>query len=542
MDGRAGQIMPRAVFTALDKGRLARGHSAVALILAFCGTALVTIVALGAPSLASVDISGLWPILRFTLAQAFLSTLISVSLAIPAAFALDQFRTFPGRSAVIALFGLPLSLPALAGAFGILALLGRNGWLAQVLGGTGFAVRPNIYGLSGVLIAHVFFNFPLAVRLFLNVLETVPEPTWKLAAALRMSALQRFRILCAPVLRASFPGVCALIFLLCMTSFTLVLVLGGGPSAATLEVAIYQSLTFDLDLGRAAALTLIQIALACAALGAQALAGAAPDLSGGGGRSRWSPALAGRERLAAAAVILVSVLFVAAPFAAIIADGIRADHPGILTSERFGLALRNSFLIAAAAASAAVTQAAALAAASFSAQQSNSAARGLFRLVPALALAFPPVVLGAGWFILAARGGNPDTAAIPLVIAVNAVMALPFAQRILEPAFSAAAARNDRLCQSLRIAGINRLRLVDFPSLRRPLMMALLFAMALSLGDFGAIALFGSGGLETLPSLLFAKLGSYRTDDAAGIALYLTLLSTMLAAAANWLQKGGSHE
>ena len=64
--------------------------------------------------------------------------------------------------------------------------------------------------------------------------------------------------------------------------------------------------------------------------------------------------------------------------------------------------------------------------------------------------------------------------------------------------------------------------------------------MALSLGDFGAVALFGGGGMETLPSLLFAKLGSYRTDDAAGIALYLTLLAAMLAAAANWLQRSGA--
>jgi thiamine transport system permease protein len=534
--------MARAVFTALDKGRLARGHGALALILAFCGTALVTIVSLGAPSLAYADLSGLWPILRFTLLQAFLSTLISVVLAIPAAFALDQFRTFPGRGAIIALFGLPLALPALAGAFGILALLGRNGYAAQALESAGIGFKPDIYGLSGVLIAHVFFNFPLAVRLFLNALQTIPEPYWKLSATLRMSALQRLRILCLPVLRASLPGISGMIFLLCMTSFTLVLVLGGGPSAATLEVAIYQSLTYDLDLPRAAALTLIQIALAGAALAALALAGAAPDLSGSGGRSRWSPALTSNEKLTAAAIIIFSAIFVAAPFAAIAADGLRADHLGILASERFALALRNSAFIAASSSAAAVLLSVSIAAAGYTAERTGSAARGMFQLLPGLVLAFPPIVLGAGWFILAVRGGNPDSVAAPMVIAINAVMALPFALRILIPAFAAAAARNDRLCQSLRLSGFNRLRLVDFPSLRRPLIMALLFAMALSLGDFGAIALFGSDRLVTLPSLLFAKLGSYRTDDAAGIALYLTLLAAFLAAAANWLQRSSPHE
>ncbi len=497
---------------------------------------------LGAPGLADADVGGLWPILRFTLLQAFLSSLMSVALAIPAAFALDQFRTFPGRSAIVALFGLPLSLPALAGAFGILALLGRNGWAAQALENLGIAFRPDIYGLSGVLIAHVFFNFPLAVRLFLNALETIPKPSWKLAATLRMSAMQRFKFLCLPVLRASLPGVAGMIFLLCMTSFTLVLVLGGGPSAATLEVAIYQSLTYDLDLPRAAALTLIQIALAGAALAALSLTGAAPDLSGGGGRSRWSTALAGSEKFAAAAIIMASALFTAAPFAAIIADGLRADHLGIFASARFALAVKNSALIAVSSAAIAVTLSMALAAAGHTTERSNAAARVLFQLVPGLVLAFPPIVLGAGWFILTLRGGSPDSASAFLVVAINAVMALPFALRILAPVFSAAAARNDRLCQSLRISGFGRMRLIDFPSLRRPLVMALLFAMALSLGDFGAIALFGSDRLVTLPSLLFAKLGSYRTDDAAGIALYLTLLAAMLAAAANRLQRNERND
>jgi thiamine transport system permease protein len=534
--------MARAVFTALNRGRLARGYGALGLILAFCGTALVTILSLGAPSLADADVSGLWPILRFTLLQAFLSTLISVALSIPAAFALDQFRTFPGRNAIIALFGLPLSLPALAGAFGILALLGRNGWAAQALEGAGFSFKPNVYGLSGVLIAHVFFNFPLAVRLFLNALETIPAPYWKLAATLRMSALQRFNILCLPVLRASLPGICGLIFLLCMTSFTLVLVLGGGPNASTLEVAIYQSLTYDLDLSRAAALTLIQIALAGAALAALARTGMASPLSAEGARSRWSPALDAGEKTAAIVLIAVSAIFVAAPFAAIIGDGLRADHAGILTAEKFLLALRNSAAIAALSASAAVTAALALTSAAYTAERTGSAARGLFQLTPSLVLAFPPIVLGAGWFIVSLRAGNPDSRALLLVIAINAVMALPFALRILSPAFASAAAKNDRLCQSLRIAGLNRVRHIDLPSLRRPLVMALMFAMALSMGDFGAIALFGSDALVTLPSLLFAKLGAYRTDDAAGIAFYLTLLSAALAAAASWLQRNGANE
>ena len=64
--------------------------------------------------------------------------------------------------------------------------------------------------------------------------------------------------------------------------------------------------------------------------------------------------------------------------------------------------------------------------------------------------------------------------------------------------------------------------------LRRPLATGFAFAMALSLGDLGVIALFGSDSVQTLPYLLLARMGSYRTDDAAGLALLLGLLCLAL--------------
>ena len=64
--------------------------------------------------------------------------------------------------------------------------------------------------------------------------------------------------------------------------------------------------------------------------------------------------------------------------------------------------------------------------------------------------------------------------------------------------------------------------------LRRPLMTGAAFAMALSLGDLGVIALFGSDSVQTLPYLLLGRMASYRTDDAAGLALLLGLLCLAL--------------
>jgi len=48
--------------------------------------------------------------------------------------------------------------------------------------------------------------------------------------------------------------------------------------------------------------------------------------------------------------------------------------------------------------------------------------------------------------------------------------------------------------------------------------------MALSLGDLGVIALFGTQDFVTLPALIYRQMGSYRFDEAIGTALVLSAL------------------
>ena len=73
------------------------------------------------------------------------------------------------------------------------------------------------------------------------------------------------------------------------------------------------------------------------------------------------------------------------------------------------------------------------------------------------------------------------------------------------------------------ILGWYRWRWLYWPRLRRPVALALAYGVALSLGDFGVIALFGSPGEPTLPMLLYQQLGSYQVANAAGTGLWLLL-------------------
>jgi thiamine transport system permease protein len=447
-------------------------------------------------------------VLTFTLVQAGLSSVLSLALGLPLARALAQHRHFAGRALLVRLLNLPLALPAVVVVIGLVEVYGTNGWLGGLF---------SLYGLPGILLAHVFFNAPLAARLLLAEIERLPEERWKLGAALGFGAAERWRHVEWPALRASLPGLALLIFLLCAASFAVVVTLGGGPGATTLEVAIYQALRADFDPRRAAALALIQLVL-CAgpALLAQRW---------GGLQSGWwtvSGAVRHHAQQGVLATTLDGALIAAAaflllpPLLALTASGL----PNLSLSPTVLKAAATSLALGAASASLALLLAWPLAAAG---------ARSTFwrrAAAPAVLVAWivPPAVIATGWFIILAAGSGSIVLAAALVVTMNAMMALPFTHGALAPAVAQAAAHHDRLCQALDIAGWNRFWRIDLPALARPLALALTMALVLSLGDLTAIALFGTHDFLTLPALIYRQMGSYRFDEAIGTALLLGLM------------------
>ncbi|WP_280775977.1 ABC transporter permease subunit [Rhizobium sp. SG_E_25_P2] len=512
-----------------DRVWISAGFLSLAGILLFVALAVAALLA-AAPEASYPPLPYLAHLTAFTLWQAFLSTLLSVAVAVPVALALARRGAFPGRGIVAALLVLPLGLPVLPAVFGLIEIWGRQGLANDILVWFG-APRLSIYGLAGILIAHVFFNLPLAVRFLLTGLDAVPRDEWRLAASLGFSRLSLFRFVEGPALLRALPGAAGLIFMLCMTSFTIILTLGGGPATSTLEVAIYQALKFDFDPARALALTLLQIALTGLVFQALRLA---PDVEEAGSTLSSRPfrpdAVGLIATLSDGAIILLFTIFVAAPLAAATFAGLNADLLHLISDPLFHRALAISLGIAIAAGLFSTLLGYTL----LEARRrfaSGSLARRSLGLTDFILL-LPPLALGAGWFVLQLRLVWLGAGAPFAVIVINALMAMPFVARALGPALDSHALRTERLALSLGVTGWNRLRLIDWPALKTPFLTALAFAMALSLGDLGAIALFGDQNFITLPALLYAKLGSYRGTDAAGLSLILGLVCLALMAPA----------
>lgn len=446
-----------------------------------------------------------WAALKFTLWQAAVSAFLSVLFAIPVARALAR-RNFPGRRLMIAVMGAPFILPTIVAILGLLAVFGGNG-LVNRIGEPIGVPRLDIYGYHGVILAHVFFNLPLAVRLILQAWLAIPTERFRLAASLNAPV---WRVLEWPMLLRICPGAFAVIFVICLGTFAVALTLGGGPRATTIELAIYQAVRFEFDLGKAATLAFIQLGLGgIAGLVAFSLA---PKSGFGLGLDREMPRWDGASslsRIVDFSSICLAATFLITPLACIFLAGL----PSILDMppEVWAAAWRSVIL-------AFCTTLLTISIAVFMLNRAGEIASILGISVSAL-------VLGTGYFLILQPFVRPTDVALEVTLIVNTMMALPFVLRILRPVMEDAQSDYGRLAATLGLRGFRLWRIAYLPRLKRPLGFAAGLTAALSMGDLGAIALFSNGENATLPLQIYRLMGSYQMDAAQSAALLLLSLS-----------------
>ncbi len=486
------------------------GHLAATLVATMILGTLVA-VALRADSIHGLTTAD-WSALRFTIKQAVLSSVLSVALAIPVARALAR-RRFWGRRVMILIMGAPFILPVIVAIFGLLQVFGRSGWVSDILGL--FGLPPvQIYGLHGVVLAHMFFNLPLATRLILQGWQEIPAERFRLAAQLGCSGRALFRLIELPMLSRIVPAVLAVIFSICLTSFAVALTLGGGPGATTIELAIYRAFTYDFDLGRAALLSSVQLALTGMAAFLALRLSRTNSLGSGLDRvlRRWDtggPLIDGFW-------IFLAGTFLIMPLASVVLSGL----VGLLSlplsvlkaaATSLGVATVSTVLLMALALPMAVTVA--------------SGRRSFVEISGVLGIAASPLVIGTGLFVLTQSWVNPVKMALPVTALVNAIMALPFALRILVPAACDTVDLYGRLALSLDMRRRTFFTRILIPRMLPQIGFAAGLSAALSMGDLGVIMLFSDPRIVTLPLEIYHLMGAYQMGTAASGSLLLLILS-----------------
>ncbi|MCF6326381.1 MAG: hypothetical protein L3J21_03700 [Devosiaceae bacterium] len=460
-------------------------------------------------------------LIRMSLIQAALSTAISLIVGIALAWSLNRLR-FWGRSIIISLLATAIVAPGLVIALGLISVWGRAGWIADFADLFAFNWPGGIFGLFGIVLAHTVLNGAFAAHLLLARLSAIPAQKLKLAQSLVLAPWQRFAILDWPAISSALPSLASIIFLLTFTSFPIVLLLGGGPSNQTLEVAIYSAVRLDFDLKTAAMLALVQLGI-CVAIILPTL-GSTQNFSNSGNTSSHHWPDRGIVKFIQIAILIIAIFGFTSPLLAVLQKGLGPEFFETITRPSFIKAAQNSLILGTI--SAAITLFVAIRIAMTMAITRSKIAKAVF-VTPIFAyLVMPSVVLSLGFFIGSRNLGISNAVAAPMVLIIaNVLLALPFVYAMIAPAIKSIHSRYDKQARALNLSGFKRWQLVERPLLGREIGLALALTFSFSLGDLGVISLFGTAEFSTLPWQMFRAMGAYRNNDAATIAAIMLLIS-----------------
>lgn len=487
-------------------------------------------------------------VLLFTFYQATLSTFLTLLIGLPSAYLFARYD-FRGKSLLRALTAVPFMLPTVVVAAGFSALLGPRGLVHNLFPLFSFQFAGT---LTAILVAHVFYNTTIIIRVVGNALSSL-DP--KLEAAARSLGADSFHVwwkVVLPILRPSILAASLLVFLFDFTSFGVILLLGGSQFA-TLEVEIYLRVLKLPNLPLAALLSVIQLicTLIVSLLYTRALARTTVQTAPRSAESNIRrPRTLGEKAFVTAFTLLLTSYFLlplsSLPLRSLFrleADrgqrgevqyGFTTDYYTELFVNRRGSVFYVPPIRAAANslgyAGATVIISLLLGfPAAFALSRPTRLERILDPLI-ILPLGSSAVMLGLGFII-----SFGVWLTLPLLVPfAHTLVALPFVIRTLQPAIASIPDRLRQAAASLGASPLEVWKNIDLPILRRATLTAATFAFTVSLGEFGATLLISRPEYPTIPVAIerfLSQPGGLNYGQAMAMAtllMLLTLISILL--------------
>jgi ABC-type Fe3+ transport system permease subunit len=182
-------------------------------------------------------------VVLLTFGLALAATVLSVVLSVPVALALR--RKLPGHRAFRLMVLVPLVVPGLIGALGLLIFWGPRGWFNLLL--TQILFLPPLvvtYTLPGLILFYLWLYFPYTCVTTLAALESL-DPAIEEAA--EVAGADRWQLLRHILLPLATPGILAgsvLTFMAAFGAFSVPLIAGGNYRP--LAVSIYKEIAVPI--------------------------------------------------------------------------------------------------------------------------------------------------------------------------------------------------------------------------------------------------------------------------------------------------------
>lgn len=214
--------------------------------------------------------SGIHHVFYITALYTVACVILSISVGLGSALLLD--KAFRGRAAARALVTIPWAAPPVAVALIFIWIYnGQYGIFTHLLEWLGLGSQAGSWldmpdhALPAILITTVWQIFPFSSVVLLAALQAVPEELHEASIIDRADPLSRFKAVTWPVIQPTVALLVLFITIWSLRRFDLIwLMTQGGPIGATntLVIELYRNAFVNFDLGLAAALGMIGVAIA----------------------------------------------------------------------------------------------------------------------------------------------------------------------------------------------------------------------------------------------------------------------------------------
>lgn len=487
-------------------------------------------------------------ILSFTINQSLVSTLISLLIGLPGAYLLSNYD-IKGKKLILGICAIPFVLPSILVILGFVSFYGNNGFLNQILMNLFNLEEPPLkilYSYQAIILAHAFYNFPVILLLVTTYWSNL-DPKYEMSSY--VFGATRIQTFFNITLRRILPSILSsslLVFLFCFTSFSIILVLGGGPKYTTMEVEIYRRARINMDISGSAAYSIVSIVFCIALLVLYLVSQKHISSSDSVVSTTYKKAKKPTTKIGkifSSIYFIFAGIFILSPIFSIIIKSCFAtvsrssqkvftlkyyrqlfgmeSTSGVMSDATFAIltSLKIAIIVG-------VLTIPIVLSLSIATKRKNSFSSSIIELIGMLPLAISSVIIGLGYYLIASK--VPHLSGIALVVLAHLVIALPFALRIVTPELEKIPKIYAQSAMTLGAKPFRSFIDIELPLLKNALIKAAIFSFATSMGEINATLVLASSKIETIPVVMYRLIGSYNFAGASALGTILIIVCAIV--------------
>ncbi|MDB9776812.1 hypothetical protein OAB63_03525 [Alphaproteobacteria bacterium] len=445
--------------------------------------------------------------IKFTLYQATISTLMSISLGFILSICL--YVSNIKKEHITTALNFFFIAPVLFISYGVIFIHGSNGLIQKILNFFDLQIPYSFFGLVGIIYVTSFFNIALTANYFFRKLSNIPENYLKLLSANKINLYLALTRYLRPIILNNIIILVSMVLIFCISNFTIIYIFASSPVLTTIELAIYQKISFEANIFDAVTYGLIQCFLIIIIL--------IPVLKLKNNfeiftLKKIKTYKAYKSNLLSRFILILFCLFFFSP-CIVVLKGLYNFKLDLLFSTLTLTAFFNSILVAISSLFLSLLIALSSLFITRSYYENNSYLTN-FVILSILLISFIPSIAMSAILFMINYNLNFILPNFLIVSFINSCLLTPLIFLFLLPKLM----ENNKF-EKLKIIQFNispliRLIKIDFLKFKKDLMIISSCCFVLSMGDLTSITLFNSNNFKTIPYLISQLYSTYRYDDA----------------------------